>query len=340
MSAALPPRTTRAITTGSRRRWRRPATRSRRSPARPHPGARRRRARALPSRAEEPPRPDGERPALALESRARRARRPLRRHPRPAALGGAPEADRPRPRRLRLQRRVRHLHAHQVVAARAGRDRCGTGSSAGSSRGSPSDSTRRRRAARHTREVPRRRRPLRCSSATSRRRTSPRRAIAATSSTMTSCSEGACPRPDAAAGRDRPLSPERRRPAGALAGRGADYYGEDDRRLLERRSTRAGVREELRRPPQRPFAEMKGLLGRLRGSDSSSTRATSTTPPRIPIRIFEYMAAGSRSSPATCRRRGPSRTGTGVAVLADAGDTAAFAEALGALLDDPGAAAR
>jgi glycosyltransferase involved in cell wall biosynthesis len=110
--------------------------------------------------------------------------------------------------------------------------------------------------------------------------------------------------------------------------------GEEDRRLLERLLADAGVRSEFEIFHNRPFTEMKGLMARSRLGfvlyPSDVNYAS-----RIPIRIFEYMAAGV---PFVASDHPTTRTfveGHDVAVLATAGDTAAFADSLGSLLDDP-----
>jgi glycosyltransferase involved in cell wall biosynthesis len=109
---------------------------------------------------------------------------------------------------------------------------------------------------------------------------------------------------------------------------------EEERRLLERLLAEAGVREEFDLRYNLPFKEMKGLMARSRLGfvlyPSDVNYAS-----RIPIRIFEYMAAGVPFVASDHPTTRLFTEGEGVAVLTDAGDTAAFAEALGALLDDP-----
>lgn len=110
--------------------------------------------------------------------------------------------------------------------------------------------------------------------------------------------------------------------------------GEADRRLLERLLDEAGVRGEFDLRYNRPFTEMKGLMRQSRLGfvlyPSDVNYAS-----RIPIRIFEYMAAGVPFVASDHPTTKLFTEGQGVALLAAAGDTAAFAEALGELLDDP-----
>jgi glycosyltransferase involved in cell wall biosynthesis len=110
--------------------------------------------------------------------------------------------------------------------------------------------------------------------------------------------------------------------------------GDADRELLERLLDSAGVREEFEILHNRPFTEMKRLMARSRLGLVLYPRDVNYAS-RIPIRIFEYMAAGV---PFVASDHPTTRIfveGEDVAVLAQAGDTTAFAEALGALLDDP-----
>lgn len=110
--------------------------------------------------------------------------------------------------------------------------------------------------------------------------------------------------------------------------------GEADRRLLERLLEQAGVRDEFDLRYNLPFTEMKALMAESRLAfvlyPSDVNYAS-----RIPIRIFEYMAAGV---PFVASDHPTTRIFTeeaGVAVLTEAGDPAAFAAALDSLLRDP-----
>lgn len=110
--------------------------------------------------------------------------------------------------------------------------------------------------------------------------------------------------------------------------------GEADRRLLEGLLEEAGVRGEFDLRYNLPFTEMKALMAGARLAfvlyPSDVNYAS-----RIPIRIFEYMAAGV---PFVASDHPTTRIFTkdvDVAVLTDAGDPAAFAAALESLLDDP-----
>jgi glycosyltransferase involved in cell wall biosynthesis len=110
--------------------------------------------------------------------------------------------------------------------------------------------------------------------------------------------------------------------------------GEEDRCLLDRLLAEAGVREEFDVRHNRPFTEMADLmrssrLGFVLYPDDVNYAS------RIPIRIFEYMAAGvpfvASNHPTTSMFVADRE----VAVLVDAGDPSAFAEGLSALIDDP-----
>lgn len=110
--------------------------------------------------------------------------------------------------------------------------------------------------------------------------------------------------------------------------------GEEDRRLLERLLEEAGVRDEFDLRYNRPFNEMKELMRRSRLGFVLYPNDVNYAS-RIPIRIFEYMAAGVPFVASDHPTTRLFTEGLGVAVLADAGDTGAFAEGLGGLLDDP-----
>lgn len=110
--------------------------------------------------------------------------------------------------------------------------------------------------------------------------------------------------------------------------------GPTDQRLLEGLLVESGVRADFDLRYNRPFTEMKGLmagsrLGFVLYPDDVNYAS------RIPIRIFEYMAAGVPFVASDHPTTKLFTEGRGVAVLTAAGDTGAFAEALGALLDDP-----
>jgi glycosyltransferase involved in cell wall biosynthesis len=109
---------------------------------------------------------------------------------------------------------------------------------------------------------------------------------------------------------------------------------EADRQLLERVLDEAGVRDDFDLRYNRPFAEMKGLMARSRIGFVLYPSGVNYAS-RIPIRIFEYMAAGVPFVASDHPTTRLFAEGHDVAVLVSAGDTAAFAEALGTLLDDP-----
>lgn len=114
----------------------------------------------------------------------------------------------------------------------------------------------------------------------------------------------------------------------------ARNYGDEDRRLLERALTDAGVREGFDLRFNRPFTEMSELMAACRiglvlypgGPNYES---------RIPLRIFEYMAAGMPFVASDLPTTAEFTAGRGVADLAPAGDPAALADALAGLLADP-----
>jgi len=110
--------------------------------------------------------------------------------------------------------------------------------------------------------------------------------------------------------------------------------GEADRRLLEGLLEEAGVRGEFDLRYNLPFTEMKALMARARLAfvlyPSDVNYAS-----RIPIRIFEYMAAGVPFVASDHPTTRIFTKDTDVAVLTEAGDPAAFAAALESLLADP-----
>jgi glycosyltransferase involved in cell wall biosynthesis len=110
--------------------------------------------------------------------------------------------------------------------------------------------------------------------------------------------------------------------------------GDDERQLLERLLEEAGVRADFDLRYNRPFKEMKEMMAQSRLGfvlyPSDVNYAS-----RIPIRIFEYMAAGVPFVASDHPTTKLFTEGEGVAVLTDPGDTSAFAEALGSLLDEP-----
>jgi glycosyltransferase involved in cell wall biosynthesis len=110
--------------------------------------------------------------------------------------------------------------------------------------------------------------------------------------------------------------------------------GEADRALLERLLAEAGVREDFELRYNRPFTEMKEAMAGSRVGFVLYPSGVNYAS-RIPIRIFEYMAAGVPFVASDHPTTRLFTEGDDVATLVPAGDTAAFAEALGSLLDDP-----
>lgn len=111
--------------------------------------------------------------------------------------------------------------------------------------------------------------------------------------------------------------------------------GEAERRMLEGLLEEAGVRAEFDLRYNLPFTEMKGLMAQARLAfvlyPSDVNYAS-----RIPIRIFEYMAAGVPFVASDHPTTRIFTEGAEVAVLTVAGEPDAFAEALDSLLEDPG----
>jgi glycosyltransferase involved in cell wall biosynthesis len=114
----------------------------------------------------------------------------------------------------------------------------------------------------------------------------------------------------------------------------ARSFGEREERMLETALQEAGVRDSFDLRYNVPFAEMKQLI--------SSSRvgfllypADENYSARIPLRIFEYMACGLPFVGPALETTAMFTEGLGVADLVPAGEPAAFAAALCALLDDP-----
>jgi glycosyltransferase involved in cell wall biosynthesis len=115
----------------------------------------------------------------------------------------------------------------------------------------------------------------------------------------------------------------------------ARSYGPRERELLESALDRAGVRRRFDLRYNLPFAEMKGIMARSRigfvlyPSDVNYSA-------RIPLRIFEYMAAGLPFVASDLATTSEFTRGRGVADLVPAGDVQAYADAIAALLANPG----
>ena len=114
----------------------------------------------------------------------------------------------------------------------------------------------------------------------------------------------------------------------------ARSYGPREQRLLESALDRAGVRHRFDLRYNLPFADMKGLMAASRigfvlypGDVNYSAR--------IPLRIFEYMAAGLPFVASDLATTSEFTRGRGVADLVPAGDVPAYADAIAALLADP-----
>jgi len=114
----------------------------------------------------------------------------------------------------------------------------------------------------------------------------------------------------------------------------ARNYGEGDRLLLEQALEEQGVRASFDLRFNLPFPEMKRLMGLCRTGFVLYPGDVNYAD-RIPIRIFEYMAAGLPFVASDLPTTSQFTAGRGVADLAPAGDPGAFARAIVDLLDDP-----
>jgi len=114
----------------------------------------------------------------------------------------------------------------------------------------------------------------------------------------------------------------------------ARNYGDREREMLEAALEARGVRERFELRYNLPFLEMQDVMRASRIAfllyPSDENYAA-----RIPIRIFEYMAAGVPFVGPKLQTTAEFVDGLGVADLAPAGDPAAYADALAALLADP-----
>jgi glycosyltransferase involved in cell wall biosynthesis len=114
----------------------------------------------------------------------------------------------------------------------------------------------------------------------------------------------------------------------------ARSYGPRERQLLESAVDGAGVRHRFDLRYNLPFAAMKGIMAGSRigfvlyPSDVNYSA-------RIPLRIFEYMAAGLPFVASDLATTSEFTRGRGVADLVPAGDVQAYADAIAALLADP-----
>lgn len=107
-----------------------------------------------------------------------------------------------------------------------------------------------------------------------------------------------------------------------------------DRRLLEESLTAAGVRESFEIRYDLPFPEMNRVM-RASRTAFIPYAADANYGTRVPIRIFEYMAAGVPFVAGDLLTTAEFVKGRGVAVIAPAGDALGYAEALQELLSAP-----
>ena len=114
----------------------------------------------------------------------------------------------------------------------------------------------------------------------------------------------------------------------------ARNYGEAERALLENELTRQGVRDDFDLRYNVPFPEMQRLMSLAR-IGFVLYPASLNYAERIPIRIFEYMAAGVPFVASDLPTTSQFTDGHGVARLVPAGDPAGYADAIAGLLADP-----
>jgi glycosyltransferase involved in cell wall biosynthesis len=114
----------------------------------------------------------------------------------------------------------------------------------------------------------------------------------------------------------------------------ARAYGPRERELLETTLERAGVQRFFELRYNVPFADMRELMARSRigfilypGDVNYSAR--------IPIRLFEYMAAGLPFVASDLPTTAQFARGKGVGLLVPPGDPEAYARAIAELLADP-----
>lgn len=114
----------------------------------------------------------------------------------------------------------------------------------------------------------------------------------------------------------------------------ARNYGDRDRELLEQALEEQGVRGSFDLRYNLPFPEMKRLMAASRIGFVLYPGDVNYAE-RIPIRIFEYMAAGLPFVASDLPTTSQFTAGHGVADLVTVGDPEAFASAIAGLLEDP-----
>jgi glycosyltransferase involved in cell wall biosynthesis len=127
---------------------------------------------------------------------------------------------------------------------------------------------------------------------------------------------------------------DRRRPGvrWLVAARG---YHDREQRMLESALDEVGLRDAFELNYNVPFSSMRSLMERSRTAFLLYPGDVNYGA-RIPIRIFEYMASGLPFVASDLPTTAQFTRGRGVADLVSAGDAPAYADALAALLADPG----
>jgi len=111
-------------------------------------------------------------------------------------------------------------------------------------------------------------------------------------------------------------------------------YGDHEKHLLEEALAARGVRDHFTLRYNLPFPDMQRMMASSKIGFVLYPSAVNYAD-RIPIRIFEYMAAGLPFVASDLPTTAQFTAGHGVAVLTPAGDPEAFAREIAALLDDP-----
>ncbi len=114
----------------------------------------------------------------------------------------------------------------------------------------------------------------------------------------------------------------------------ARNYGDHEQRLLEETLAARGVRDDFTLRYNLAFPDMQRVMESSKIGFVLYPGAVNYAD-RIPIRIFEYMAAGLPFVASDLPTTAQFTAEHGVAVLAPAGDPEAFAREIASLLDDP-----
>ncbi len=114
----------------------------------------------------------------------------------------------------------------------------------------------------------------------------------------------------------------------------ARNYDDHEKRLLEGALVASGLRDDFTLRYNLPFPEMQRMMQSSKIGFVPYPGAVNYAD-RIPIRIFEYMAAGLPFVASDLPTTAQFTAEHGVAVLTPAGDVEAFAREIASLLDDP-----